>query len=155
MALHGLEPQAEAAVLDMLAEDHQRALQATLFHITFWHADLSYLGRGLHGSWPQQDIGVVLWSLSVAATNWQTPEKLTRLCTIPRPEILTTTWDTGSAAMEGRILRPLFWFGLIEHRAEKMPGSRLAKRHLYRKAPLFDRLLAFDVAIEKSLQARN
>ena len=73
---------------DMLTEDRQRALQAILFHVTFWHADLSYLGRGVHGSWPQRDIGILLWSLSVAAADWQTPEKLTRLCTIPTSEVL-------------------------------------------------------------------
>src|SRR5206468_3528374 len=40
---------------DLLNEDRQRALQAILFHVTFWHADLGYLGRGMHGSWPQRD----------------------------------------------------------------------------------------------------
>ena len=39
------------------------ALQALLFHITMWHLDLGYLGRGLHHGWPQRDAGIVLWSL--------------------------------------------------------------------------------------------
>ena len=58
------------------------ALQALLFHVAFWGMDLSYLGRGPI-DWPQRDIGVVLWSLSVAANQWQSSARLTRLCTIP------------------------------------------------------------------------
>ena len=46
---------------EMLTEDRLRALQAILFHVTFWHADLAYLGRGVHGSWPQRDVGILLW----------------------------------------------------------------------------------------------
>ena len=38
-----------------------------LFHLALWHMDLGYFGRGLLGSWPQTDIGIVLWSLSVSA----------------------------------------------------------------------------------------
>jgi len=140
---------------DMLAEDRQGALQAILFHITFWHADLGYLGRGMHGSWPQRDIGVLLWSLSVAAAAWQTAEKLTRVCTIPVNEILQATWDAGSLMMEARILQPLLWFGLLEHRAEKLPGARFEKRHFYRKAPLFDGFLTFNVRTEPPESGRH
>jgi hypothetical protein len=114
---------------DLLTEDRQRALQAILFHLTFWHADLGYLGRGVHASWPQRDIGILLWSLSVAAMDWQTPEKLTRVCTIPVNEILQASWDTGSLTMEARILRPLLWFGLLEYRQERTPDAPYAERH--------------------------
>jgi hypothetical protein len=140
---------------EMLIEDRQRALQAILFHVTFWDADLGYLGQGVHGSWPQGDIGVLLWSLSIAAADWQTPEKLTRLCTIPMDEILHASWDTGSLAMEARILRPLLWFGLLEHQSEKAPDARFARHHFYRKAPLFDRFLTFDVRTEQPGTARH
>src|SRR5215475_9405120 len=67
----------------MLSE--QGSLQAILFHLAFWHMDLGYFGRGLLGSWPQADVGVVLWSLSFFVNDTQTTEKLTRLCTIPEP----------------------------------------------------------------------
>src|SRR6185369_15217067 len=96
--------------------DQPQPLQAILFHLTFWHIDLGYLGRGLHHGWPQRDAGVVLWSLSIAASDWQSRERLTRLCTIPISDVLGTTWDTASYAMEARILHPLQWFGLLEHR---------------------------------------
>ena len=67
----------------MMEEPNLRALPALLFHITMWHLDLGYLSRGLHHGWPQYDAGIVLWPLSVAATDWQPRERLSRLCTIP------------------------------------------------------------------------
>jgi|SRR5450759_797643 hypothetical protein len=132
----------------MLSNARQSSLPAILFHLAFWHMDLGYFGRGLLGSRPQADIGIVLWSLSVSAGNWQTSDKLTRLCTIPEPAILSGTWDRSAYAMEARILRPLLWFGLLEYRSEKIPASKVAARHYYRKAALFDRLLTFDVKMD-------
>jgi len=132
----------------LLNETDRPAIQAILFHITFWHADLGFLGRGLHDTWPQFDIGIVLWSLSVAASDWQTSEKLTRLCTIPGNGVLNASWDSGTLAMEARILRTLYWFGLLDHRTEQLDEDQLFKKRLYRKSPMFDRFLTFDVIIE-------
>jgi hypothetical protein len=139
----------------MLSDARQGSLPAILFHIAFWRMDLEYFGRGLLGSWPQADIGIVLWSLSVSAGDWQTSEKLTRLCSIPEPATLTGAWDRSAYAMEARILRPLLWFGLLEYRSEKLPDSRFAARHYYRKAALFDRLLAFDVKMDFAVGPRH
>jgi hypothetical protein len=139
----------------MLAGGRQGSLLAILLHIAFWHMDLAYFGRGLLGSWPQADIGIVLWSLSVSATDWQNTEKLTRLCTIPEPTILSGTWDRTPYAMEARILRPLLWFGLLEHRREKNPDVEFATRHYYRKVALFDRLLAFHVQMDFPNSSRH
>src|SRR5436190_7569702 len=132
----------------MLSEARQGSLPAILFHLALWHMDLGYFGRGLLGSWPQTDLGVVLWSLSVSANDWQCSEKLTRLCTIPEPAMFLGPWDRTSYALEVRILRPLLWFGLLEHRSEKVADSRFGEHHFYRKAALFDRMLTFDVAVE-------
>jgi hypothetical protein len=49
----------------------QRSLLAILFHIMFWRMDLGYFGRDLLGSWPQADIGILLWSLSSRGHNPQ------------------------------------------------------------------------------------
>jgi hypothetical protein len=132
----------------MLAEPEQGALQAILFHVTFWHVDLAYFGRGLFGRWPQTDIGVVLWSLSASATGWQTTEALTRLCTVPIIGVLESAWDVGSMMMESRVLQPLLWFGLLERRSES--DAAIAQRYYYRKSPLFDRLLSFNVRGEET-----
>jgi hypothetical protein len=139
----------------MLSDARQGSLLAILFHLAFWHMDLGYFGRELLESWPQADAGVVLWSLSVCANDWQSAEKLTRLCTIPEPAMFSETWDRTPYAMEAKILRPLLWFGLLEHRSEKIPSGRFGEHHFYRKAELFDRLLAFDVQVDLSEGARH
>lgn len=139
----------------MLSDTKQGALLAILFHLAFWHMDLGYFGRGVLGSWPQRDAGVVLWSLSVCSDDWQSAVKLTRLCTIPEPAMFSETWDRTPYAMEAKILRPLLWFGLLEHRSEKVPSGRFGEHHFYRKAELFDRLLAFDVQVDLSEGARH
>jgi hypothetical protein len=131
----------------MLEDPNLPALQALLFHIALWHFDLGNLSRGLHYGWPQCDAGIVLWSLSIAANEWEPRERLTRLCTIPINGVLDQAWDSASYAMEAQILRPLLWFGLLEYREDKSNTDRFERRHLYRKAPLFDRFLTFDVTL--------
>jgi hypothetical protein len=140
------------AVLD---EPNLRSLQALLFHLTMWHFDLGQFGIGRHGRWPQEDVGLVLWSLSVAATDWQSPERLTRLCTIPIRSVLEPGWHSRSMAMEARILRTLHWFGLLDHRKEPIDGQRFGERHFYRKTALFDRFLSFDVRTEAQAAIRH
>ena len=135
---------------DLSKEPKQGALLAILFHIAGWHCNLSYFGRGLHGAWPQGEIGVILWSLSVAARDWESPERLTRLCAIPINGVLDAQWDRGSIAIEARILRPLLWFGLLELRRDPNPRDRYAGCRFYRKSTLFDRFLQFDVEIERA-----
>jgi hypothetical protein len=130
----------------MLSDERHGALQAILFHIAIWHLNLGYFDRTPLASWPQGDAGVVLWSLSASANGWLDRETLTRLCTVPVIGVLEAAWDLGSFAMGARILRPLTWFGLLEYRRE--PVARSAERHLYRKTPLFDRFVQFDVQVE-------
>ncbi len=139
----------------MLSQARQGSLPAILSHLAFWHMDLGYFGRGLLGSWPQADAGIVLWSLSVCANDWQPAEKLTRLCTIPESAMLSGAWDRTSYATEAKILRPLLWFGLLEHRSEKISSNRFDERHFYRKAGLFDRMLTFDIQVELSKGVRH
>ena len=132
----------------LLEEANLGAVQAILFHTVFWHLNLSYLGRGLHGDWPIYDAGIILWSLSVAANEWQTREYLTRLATVPIIGVLEADWDSGSMAMEARVLRPLWWFGLLEYRQIAHGRKPAEPAHMYRKTALFDRCLAFDVSLE-------
>ena len=126
-----------------------RALQAILFHLTFWHMNLGWFGRGMFDRWPQEQIGLVLWSLSVSADEWQAPETLVRLCTIPCDTVLEPEWDAGALILEARILRPLYWFGLVEHRGEdEGTGGETSMSHAWRKSALFDRFLSFEVRLE-------
>jgi len=64
--------------------------------------------------------------------------------------VLDSQWDFSSSAMEARILRLLDWFGLLESRSQDSSGKELYQPRLYRKAPLFDRFVKFDVQVEGS-----
>jgi hypothetical protein len=121
-------------------------LQAFLFHIAFWHLNLGYFDRNPIDSWPQRDMGVVLWSLSTSADDWLDPEMLTRLCTVPVIGVLEAAPDLGAFAVEARILWPLMWFGLLESRWEGRAG--LGEPRLYRKTPLFDQFVKFNLHVE-------
>jgi len=124
------------------------ALQAILFETAFWRIDLGYFSRGFLGNWPQDNIGLVLWSLGVSASQWIEPDRLVRLCTIPVEGVLGRPYDIAQYALEGAILRPLEAFGLFERREDPMPGQRFGTRTFYRKTPFFDRFLTFDVRLE-------
>jgi hypothetical protein len=134
----------------MLAAEQHGPLQALLFHVALWHLNLAYFDRYALDSWPLTQVGVILWSLSASAHDWLPRETLTRLCTSPVIDVLEWEWDLGSSAMEARILRPLVWFGLLESRTEPRSPTEFVERRLYRKTPLFDRFVNFDVQIEGS-----
>jgi len=125
-------------------------LQALLFHIAFWHLNLGYFDRYPLESWPQSQVGIILWSLLASANDWLPRETLTRFCTSPVIGVLESQWDFGSGAMEARILRPLVWLGLLESRTEERSPTELVERRLYRKATLFDRFVIFNVQVEGS-----
>ena len=134
----------------ILAAEQHGPLQAVLFHVAFWRMNLAYFDGYPLDSWPQSEVGVILWSLSASAHDWLPRETLTRLCASPVIGVLEAQWDIGSSAMEARILRPLVWFGLLESRTEPRSPTEVVDRRLYRKAPLFDRFVQFDVQIEGS-----
>jgi hypothetical protein len=110
-------------------------LQALLFHVALWRLNLGYFDRYAIDTWPQNEVGVVLWSLSASAHDWLARETLTRLCANSVIGILKSEWDFGSSAMEARILRPLWWFGLLEARSQEKSPTELVAHRLYRKAP--------------------
>ncbi len=147
--------QIAAPGLQVIEDPGRQAIQALLFHLALWAIDLGYFGRAIDHGWPQRDAGIVLWSLSIAAGEWQPPERLTRMCTIPTSDMLDAKWDTATHAMEATILRPLWWFGLLDRRQDDIPGQTFAKKHFYRKTPLFDRLISFDVKLEAATGPRH
>ena len=132
----------------ILKTEQHGPLQALLFHVAFWHLNLGYFDRYALDTWPQDEIGVVLWSLSASAHDWLPRETLTRLCASPVIGILESQWDFGSSAIEARILRPSLWFGLLESRTEGRSPTDMVYRRLYRKIPLFDRLVNLNVRVE-------
>jgi len=134
----------------MLAAEQHGPLQALLVHVALWRMNLAYFDGYPLDSWPQSEVGVILWSLSASAHDWLPRETLTRLCASPVIGVLEAQWDFGSSAMEARILRPLVWFGLLESRTEPRSPTEVVEPRLYRKGPLFDRFVKFEVQIEGS-----
>ena len=49
--------------------------------------------------------------------------------------MFSETWDRTAYAMEAKILRPLLWFALLEHRSVATSGSRFSQ---HRKGKLFE-----------------
>ena len=132
---------------EMLETGCRGALQALLFRQAFWHTDLSEHIKGgprrLPGWWPQGNIGVVLWSLSAVAEEWQGTDSLTALCTVPDDRIPHAPWNPAATMFAWRVLRPLWWFGLIERSETEHP----LEPPRWRKTALFDRFLSFDVGL--------
>ena len=52
--------------------------------------------------------------------------------------MLSGTWDRTPYAMEARILRPLLWFGLLEHRSEKTATDSASSTSKFSEARLYD-----------------
>jgi hypothetical protein len=134
---------------EMLDPQKIGELQRILFIIHMWRLETPNYVPAQAGRWPLVDIGVILWALSVAATEWETAENLTRLCSIPIEEVIRSDSDMASFAMETQILRPLFHFGFLEHRRDPIPGKAFLKTHLYRRTPFFDQFFSFRVTLEK------
>lgn len=141
---------------DLALEDRSVELFRRLFALVFWRLDLGSLDRVPINGWPQDHVGLVLWCLSAAAREWSSVGDLLPVCTVLDAAAEETAPDFLAFAFEGRILRPLTWFGLLEMRRVGEPGS-FAWRYVreYRTAPLFDRALAFEAEVSQPTGSRH
>ena len=133
---------------EMREPGRRGALQALLFRQLFWRADLSAFvetfPRGLPGRWPQDDMGVILWGLSNVAGEWQSVDTLRALTAVRDEAVARMHWKAEGSMFAGRVLQPLRWFGLLEYHG---PPERFEVG--WRKSPLLDRFLSFDVRLAK------
>ena len=125
-------------------------LNRELFEAAFWHTNLAYFDGYSLAPWPQSNIGLALWCLSVVAHDWCSSSDLVRLCTIPVNGVLEEERDFSGQLFEARILRPLAWFGLLDVEATPDEKYSFLLNRRYRKADAFDRFIAFDVVIERA-----
>lgn len=127
----------------LIGPGQEAALYRVVFETLLWRINLAYFDGVAIVDWPQDHIGLVLWSLSVSAQSWMAPRALMPICTLPYGAEPLNQWHTPEYAFEARILRQLTYLGLMEARRSiaDHPFSRLE----YRKAPAFDQLLRFDV----------
>lgn len=122
-------------------------LMARLFELVFWRINLGRWDGCPVPSWPQGDIGIIVWCMSHVAKDWETPDRLARLATVPVIGVLEARPDFSGLALELRILRMLALFGLLDTDRDTTIGTRFDGRR-YRKTALFDRFFAFDVTLE-------
>jgi hypothetical protein len=132
----------------MLATNGSGELLARLFEVVFYRINLGRWDGYPISSWPQSDIGIIAWSLSFVAADWETPDRLVRLATVPVIGVLEAKQDFAGLALELRILRMLALFGLLDSEEEPDPANRFRPIRRYRTTALYKRLLAFDVSLE-------
>ena len=116
-------------------------LHDTLFRSAFWRVSLDLFGDGECGSWPQQLIGVALWSLAITGDRWHDTGTLMRQAVLPNEAVSRNPDFVPLILFAMRVLRPLLWFGLVERKVEAGDTSR--EGGTWRKTPLFDRFLLF------------
>ena len=140
----------------LVGGENGRELHAQLFGTLLWHINLAYFDGFPIQGWPQWEISVSLWSISVSAHAWSKRETLTRQCVAPVNRVLEERrWDVGSTIFEHRVLRPLVWLGLLEMKIVTPSDRPYSRSYLYRKSPAFDRILAFDVELESPVGVRH
>jgi hypothetical protein len=120
----------------LLSEARQRSLLAVLFHLAFWHMDLGYFGAGCSGPGPRKMPGLCFGHCRPAPMNGNPPRTDTAL---HHPRAGDAFWCVGQ--------KPL------RHGGQNPPTAALVR--VYRKAQLFDRLLAFAVQVELSEGVRH
>lgn len=130
----------------MLADEAAPALLGKLFQAVFWKMNLQDFDRNPLPFWPQHHVGLVLWCLSVTAHKWSCAEHLTPACTIMDTIDEPIAHDLPGFAMLTRVLRPLSWLGLMANRRQKR-ASGWGHDEDFRKTPLFDQIMIFQVAM--------
>ena len=121
--------------------DRLAGLHDTLFRTAFWRVSLDLFGDGECGAWPQQLIGLALWSLAITGDRWQDTGTLMRQAVLPNDAVSRNPDYVPLVLFAMRVLRPLLWFGLVEREVEAGDTSR--EGGTWRKTPLFDRFLRF------------
>jgi hypothetical protein len=138
----------------MLAPEAAPTLLAELFAATFWKVNLQDFDRNPIDFWPQHHMGVILWSLSVTAHGWSSAGKLMEACTIMETLPEVPAQDLPEFAMVTRVLRPLTWLGVFESRKQKR-HSGWGVDEDFRKVPLFEQLVEFEVTMKGADAARH
>lgn len=104
--------------------------------------------------WVHEQSGIVLWGLSITADTPRSAEALTRYCFVPPKKFFDGTLKILDIYMRSVFLQPLTWFGLLETQ-DVEAGEANGYGLLYKKTPLFDQFLQFDIERVKPLELAN
>ncbi|MEO5337224.1 MAG: hypothetical protein H7841_10065 [Magnetospirillum sp. WYHS-4] len=126
----------------LLPEEAAGRLFVALFVATFKRYNLAYLDRRVVKDHFQAQIGLTLYLMSKVAEEPRTADELAGVIISPL-ENGTSSIRPG-AVFQWRVLRYLEWFGLME-KAPSAANDDWASPYLYRKMPLYDRFLLFDL----------
>ena len=85
-----------------------------------------------------------LFLLSKVAETPRSPEELLAITTLPIDPPQSDFPFRPEAIFRVRVLGYLEWFGLLE-KLRIAANDQVGQQHLYRKTPLFDRFLSFDI----------
>ena len=127
----------------------KEALFAELFRIAFWRLSLNLFGKAECGSWPQQQVGMALWALSTTGHRFQGTRALMVLSVLPDEAVSRNPEWVATTLFSWRVLRPLWWFGLVECREQ---GEDLDDAS-WRKSVLFDRFLNFGTDLVRTVRS--
>ncbi|MEJ2120024.1 MAG: hypothetical protein P8Z76_04805 [Alphaproteobacteria bacterium] len=119
-------------------------LNTVLFDVTCSRYNLAYLDRRSIKENFQPQIGLTLFLMSKVAETPRSAEELLAITTLPIDPPQSDIPFHPEAIFRVRVLRYLEWFGLLE-RVRMAANDQFGGQHLYRKTPLFDRFLSFDV----------
>lgn len=128
---------------ELMAPQRAGALQAALFRTAWRDLNLAELGGIGLGSRLQPQGNLALYMIDRLADDWIDSERLLHAAIVPDDEILAAPEYLPLYALEGCLLRPLRWFGLIEIRLMPTEVEWRSRREL-RKTPLYDRFFTFD-----------
>lgn len=104
--------------------------------------------------WVHEQSGIVLWGLSITGNTPRSAEVLTRYCFVPPKKFFDGTLKILDIYMRSVFLQPLTWFGLLETQ-DVEAGEANGYGLLYKKTPLFDQFLQFDIERVKPLELAN
>ncbi|HEY7301047.1 MAG TPA: hypothetical protein VH684_24420 [Xanthobacteraceae bacterium] len=117
--------------------------RAALFRATLAQYNLAYLDRFNMPEVFAPQISLILYLIGQFCTDWREAGALMRSVTIPTKELTEPKYpELPIAAFEARVLRYLCWFGLME-KARPAANDDWQQPRLYRKTPLYDRMLRF------------
>ncbi|MCH7777638.1 MAG: hypothetical protein IH878_14040 [Gemmatimonadetes bacterium] len=119
-------------------------LNAVLFDATCNRYNLAYLDRRPIKESFQPQIGLTLFLMSKVAETPRSPEELLAITTLPIDPPQSDFPFHPEAIFRVRVLGYLEWFGLLE-KVRIAANDQVGQQHLYRKTPLFDRFLSFDI----------
>lgn len=127
-----------------LFQAKNNSLFGLIYKTLYERIDISYFDRVYLQGWPNLQIGVVLYCSSLIGDEWIDEEKIMKMTAIPDTRFWQTPRDLPEFAFHTRILRPLWWFGLLEHRVRKDSDTKWEVEQ-FKKTKAFNDVFSFRI----------